>query len=57
MKPRSVRRMLFSKYNTELAEGEDMDELEKMFVNLPYRKAPTPKQLARFRQSRLKKQR
>ncbi|MBJ6107525.1 hypothetical protein JAO73_00770 [Hymenobacter sp. BT523] len=51
-----VRRMLFSKYNTELAEGEDMDELEKLFVNLAYRKAPTPKQLARFKQNRLNKQ-
>jgi hypothetical protein len=51
-----VRGMLFSKYNTELAEGEDLDELEKLFINLTYRKAPTPKQLARFRQNRLKKQ-
>lgn len=52
-----VRRMLFSKYNTELAEGEDLDEVEKLLVNLAYRKAPTPKQLARFRQNRLKRQR
>ena len=51
-----VRSILFSKYNTELAEREDMDELEKLFVNLPYRKTPTPKQIARFRQNRLKKQ-
>ncbi|WP_210514400.1 hypothetical protein [Hymenobacter terricola] len=51
-----VRSILFSKYNRELAEGEDMDELEKMFVNLAYRKTPTPKQIARFRQNRLKKQ-
>ncbi|RZK34466.1 MAG: hypothetical protein EOO61_13555 [Hymenobacter sp.] len=51
-----VRGILFSKYNTELAEGEDLDELEKLFMNLAYRKVPTPKQLARFRQNRLKKQ-
>ena len=51
-----ARSILFSKYNRELAEGEDMDELEKLFVNLPYRKTPTPKQIARFRQNRLKKQ-
>jgi hypothetical protein len=51
-----VRNLLFSKYNRELAEGEDLDELEKLFVGLAYRKAPTPKQLARFRENRLKKQ-
>ncbi|AII52808.1 hypothetical protein [Hymenobacter sp. APR13] len=51
-----VRSMLFSKYNGELADGEDLDELEKLLVDLTYRKAPTPKQLARFRENRLKKQ-
>ena len=50
-----VRSILFSKYNCELAEGEELDELEKLFVGLGYRKAPTPKQLARFRENRLKK--
>lgn len=50
-----VRGMLFRKYNTKLAEGEDLDELEKLFTGLVYRKAPTPKQLVRFRQNRLKK--
>ena len=51
-----VRSMLFSKYNIELAEGEDLDELEKLFQGLAYRKAPTPKQLVRFRENRLRKQ-
>jgi hypothetical protein len=50
-----VRGLLLSKYNTELAEGEDLDELDKLFINLTYRKALTPKQLARFRRNRLKK--
>jgi hypothetical protein len=50
-----VRGMLHSKYNTELAEGEDMDELEKLLEGLPYPITPTPKQLARFRQNRLNK--
>ncbi|SFQ81607.1 hypothetical protein [Hymenobacter arizonensis] len=52
-----VHGMLFSKYNTELAEGEDMDELEKLLQGLPYPITPTPKQLARFCQNRLNKQR
>lgn len=52
-----VRGMLYSKYNTEPAEGEDTDELEKLLEGLPYPIAPTPKQLARFRQNRLNKQR
>ncbi|MBT9391754.1 hypothetical protein KLP40_01150 [Hymenobacter sp. NST-14] len=51
-----VRSMLFTKYNRELSEGKDLDELEKLLGDLAYRKAPTPKQLARFRENRLKKQ-
>jgi hypothetical protein len=50
-----VRGMLFSKYNTELAEGEELDELEKLLEGLTYPRAPTPKQLAHFRQKRLEK--
>jgi hypothetical protein len=52
-----VRGLLFSKYNTEPAEGEDMDELEKLLEGMPHPITPTPKQLARFRQNRLNKQR
>jgi hypothetical protein len=52
-----VRGMLFSKYKTELAEGEDLDELEKLLEGLAYPTSPPPKQLARFRQNRLNKQR
>ncbi|MDO7847316.1 hypothetical protein Q5H92_13165 [Hymenobacter sp. M29] len=52
-----VRRMLFSKYNTKLAEGGDLDELENLLEGLTYPTSPTPKQLARFRQNRLNKQR
>jgi hypothetical protein len=50
-----IRRMLCSKYNQELAEGQDQDEVEKLLVGLDYWKVPTPKQLARFRKNRLKK--
>lgn len=51
-----VRRILSSKYNSEIPEGEDQEELEKLFESLAYWKVPTPKQLARFRQNRLNKQ-
>jgi hypothetical protein len=50
-----VRSMLLSKYNTELAAGEERDEAEKLLADLLYRKTPTSKQLARFRQNRLNK--
>ncbi len=51
-----LRRMIGSKYNQELAEGQDQDEVEQLLTALPCWKLPTPKQLARFRQNKLKKQ-
>jgi hypothetical protein len=50
-----LRRMMGSKYQQELAEGEDQDEVEKLLTDLPYWQMPTPKQLAKFRQSQLQK--
>jgi hypothetical protein len=55
-KAAQVRGILSRKYDTELAEGKDLDELEKLFAGLACHKAPTAKQLIRFRQNRLKKQ-
>jgi hypothetical protein len=51
-----VRGMLYRKYSTEVREGEESDEADQLLENLAYWKPPTPKQLARFRQNRLKKQ-
>ena len=48
--------MIGSKYNQELAEGQDQDEVEQLLTDLPYWKMPTPKQLERFKQNQLKKQ-
>ena len=52
-----VRGILYSKFSAELTEGEHSDEADQLLENLAYWKPPTPKQLARFRQNRLKKQR
>ncbi len=37
-----VRQTLLGKYNTELAEKEDQDEVEKLLAELTYQKAPPP---------------
>jgi len=40
-----LRRLIGSKYNRELAEGQDQDEVEQLLTDLPYWKMPAPKQL------------
>ena len=51
-----LRRLIGSKYNRELAEGQDQDEVEQLLTDLPYWKMPAPKQLEQFKQNQLKKQ-